>query len=407
MKRLIDLFAFLCACSLAVGCIVTPSSHYNRTYRVEPDAFRLAESKDDEGRGKTWTLVAGVGHEPRLERTENYTETLPRIGVNVGAVTRERAEKAGVEPWQGVWVEQVSQGLPAEQAGLAKGDIILAIGKTRITSVEQFLDVLQQNLAVDQEIDFLLRIYRRPGEPLGSQAEARVSLKPVGIEVNRQKSDSFALQTSKGILSFSGMQLAEIPPLLGKEVFGEEKAKLYVCAVSTGSPAYHAGLRPGDVILTCDGEPVEGLGDLRKAVQRRIGKEDYEGPLYDLVAYELPASTSSLEGNVKPQVALDVRGPLGFHSTELSLRPDAESSSTVSVPVLLDYESELDEKRVKFLDFIFNFGFDYRSKLHPSEDRQVKKTSNLSLLPLGLFKVSRSLSSTSYTLLWFIRFKSS
>jgi S1-C subfamily serine protease len=65
-----------------------------------------------------------------------------------------------------------------------------------------------------------------------------------------------------------------LPPRLAGEL-GRRQA-LEVVQLLDGSPAAAAGVRPGDLLLDLDGQPVEGVGDLQRlldgdAVGRRVG----------------------------------------------------------------------------------------------------------------------------------------
>ncbi len=384
--------------ALSAGCRVSSNMIMDRGV----DGVMLAEAKVEDGRTTTWRIHPGAAGKPRLERTVAYKEVHPRIGVTVGPVNRKRAEGAGVEPWKGVWVEKVSSGYPANKMGVVEGDIILKVGQADITSVEQFHDVLGETSQVGAPMDFVLRIYRGRGEPIESNRTASLAITPVGVDVNQSKTDSFSLETSKGVLAFTGLQLAQITPDLCKEAFGEEQGRLVVSGVSTGSPAYEAGFRSGDQVLSCDGHSVESIKDVRQAVHQRIVQKRLDGSLHDLTGLDAPRSAGSVSG----KIPLEVKGPLGHHTGELALRADLQGGSKISIPIVLQYDQRLNRKSVSFLDFIFQFGFNYRSRIQPSMTRKPVKTWDFSLFPLGMFEIEKGASRTNYRLFWFITFGS-
>jgi len=62
-----------------------------------------------------------------------------------------------------------------------------------------------------------------------------------------------------------------LPPRLAREL-GRDGC-VEVVQIVDGSPADQAGLRPGDLIVAVDGEPVTGMNELQRLmVGERIGK---------------------------------------------------------------------------------------------------------------------------------------
>jgi carboxyl-terminal processing protease len=99
----------------------------------------------------------------------------------------------------------------------------------------------------------------------------------------------------------------------------ERDRKTIVIAPFPGSPAYKAGLRPGDVILQVNDKTTEGLSsaevaDLLKGpkgtpVQIQVGREGHQQPLtFNVVRDEIPRKSVNDAFFVKPGIAyLDIR----------------------------------------------------------------------------------------------------
>ncbi len=90
--------------------------------------------------------------------------------------------------------------------------------------------------------------------------------------------------------------------------------KTIVIAPFTGSPAYKAGIRPGDMILAVDDKPVEGLslseiaemlkGPRGTRVKVTIGREGHEQPLvFELIRDEIPRKSVEDAFWIRPGVA--------------------------------------------------------------------------------------------------------
>lgn len=65
---------------------------------------------------------------------------VPYFGVYVSTVTKQIADKHGIP--MGVYVKEVSMDSPAMNAGLQSGDVILSVNKEKVSTVEQYNQVL-------------------------------------------------------------------------------------------------------------------------------------------------------------------------------------------------------------------------------------------------------------------------
>ncbi len=84
----------------------------------------------------------------------------PRLGVSIADVnTNSRAAMNGLIP-DGVFIEEVEAGSPAEKAGLLRGDIIVDVNDTVITSTSGLQRVIAQYKAGDT---LNIKVYRAPG----------------------------------------------------------------------------------------------------------------------------------------------------------------------------------------------------------------------------------------------------
>ena len=82
-----------------------------------------------------------------------------------------------------------------------------------------------------------------------------------------------------------------------------------------------------------------------------------------------------------------------------------QSSSSFYVPIVFNWRSDVASTRWSFLDFIFQFGANYRSNYRSSASRAPKKTWLFSLFPFGMFEFERARDHNRYCFFWFIELK--
>jgi serine protease Do len=111
------------------------------------DVFR----PDAKGNGKTIRIkvspaewVQPAAKVVTLSRNSTLERDPAGLGVMVHVLTREMAKQFGSEATEGVLVIAVDKGTPAAQKGIKAGDIITAVDKQPVTSLQQFQDALKK-----------------------------------------------------------------------------------------------------------------------------------------------------------------------------------------------------------------------------------------------------------------------
>jgi serine protease Do len=231
------------------------------------------------------------------------------LGVHAEDVNKENMSRYGLREVRGVGITQVVKDSPAEKAGLRKDDVILRFEGDSVTSIRK-LNRLVSEVAPDQSVR--LAISRA-----GSEQEVSVT-----IGKRDQSMNAFnRLEGFKGLQGMEGFKALEgFKDLEGLKGLGDLKAfkvpegnvwkwegqgpgndnfifqlgnnrrvgvstvqltkqladyfgiadgkGVLVSSVSDGSPAAKAGMRAGDVITSVDGEPIEGPGELSRAINK-------------------------------------------------------------------------------------------------------------------------------------------
>ena len=206
-----------------------------------------------------------------------------RLGVTISDV--DAAESKGA---QGVRIDDVEEGSPAEQGGFQKGDVVTEFDGERVRSARQFTRLVSET-------------------PPGRQVTAIVSRngQRATLTVTPRDSSSYSLLNSENRRALETLQgrlrvvptpapprpprapRAPEPPALERffysgstlgvttntlsdqlqEYFGA-KGGLLVTSVTEDSAAAAAGVKAGDVIVSVNGRSIDDPFELRREIQR-------------------------------------------------------------------------------------------------------------------------------------------
>ena len=170
------------------------------------------------------------------------------LGIRMRPLETEEAEEAGFDG-QGVLIVNVSDGSPADDAGLQEGDIIIGLNGKVVTNSSVLQNAVARRMPgtqVDMTI-FREGSDRRMPVTLGERPSllellGTLSSEELGLtvqELNAQRARVMGLQTSRGVV---------------------------VIRVESDGFADGVGIQPLDVILALDHQPIESLDDFRRVI---------------------------------------------------------------------------------------------------------------------------------------------
>lgn len=206
------------------------------------------------------------------------------MGIVPEDINKENMGRYGLNSPKGVGISQVSEGSPAEKAGLKKGDVILQFDGEAITSNRKLLRLIGEaapgqtvRLTIsrngsDQHVSVTLA--EREDRSRGLRAMTpewrnipQAPNAPQGPQVWGNAPEAFAYTFGSnrriGITTTSlTKQLADYFDVSGGH-------GLMITSVSENSPASKAGLKAGDVVTEINGEKLEDTDDFIRALNRR------------------------------------------------------------------------------------------------------------------------------------------
>jgi serine protease Do len=219
-----------------------------------------------------------------------------RIGVSIRDVETSDKTRSGVV------IESVDDDSPAAKAGLKAGDVVIEFDGERVRSVRQFTRLVSEtpegrtvaavamrdgqrvtvNVAPEsgrgvrwltgEPMELLRRFETVPPRPARPAPPTPPAPRPAPLPPTLER--FFWTGTSQ--LGITG---SDLEPQLA-EYFGAKDGVL-VASVSAESAAAKAGLKAGDVIVSFNGESIEGLSELRSRIRQVDGQEFTIGILRD------------------------------------------------------------------------------------------------------------------------------
>ncbi len=178
------------------------------------------------------------------------------LGVYIRDITPELADYFGIRAGEGVLVNDVVRGSPADGL-LRRGDVILSVNGQPVHNTDE----LQQAIMFKQVGERVKLEVLREKERL--TLEVPLGERPSQAALQQPQSQSQGQGTKRFGLTVQGNS-----PELAQRLGLAASQGVVIIGVDPGSPAYWAGLEPGDVILEVNRQPVNSVEEWNKLISQ-------------------------------------------------------------------------------------------------------------------------------------------
>jgi len=185
-----------------------------------------------------------------------------RLGVAVQSLTPDLAEALSLDAKEGVVVNGVERGSPAERAGIQKGDVIVAFRGEPIKSAQDLRNRIGLAAVGTEAPLTVLRDGKR--RDLTASIDALPSVKG-------SVSKAAVAGTTSPPAVIDALQGADFRDVPRDADHGDAKGAM-VTRLEPGSAADRAGLHPGDIVTAVNRTPVGSAAELTKVLRQEQGR---------------------------------------------------------------------------------------------------------------------------------------
>ncbi len=192
------------------------------------------------------------------------------LGVAIGEVTRDLAEKVGVKHGEGVMVSEVFPGSPAADAGMQEGDVVVKFGERRVHGPHELQELVERvPLNSKQSL-----VVMRDGKPVTLTLTAKALPKNFGSVSGDEESSEAAPAAAPTVESDKlGLEVADMTPADAAMPNFKGRNGVVIKKVEPDSPAAEQGLREGMLVMKVGSKWVKNVDEFKEAVKAESLKD--------------------------------------------------------------------------------------------------------------------------------------
>jgi serine protease Do len=183
------------------------------------------------------------------------------LGVRIQTVTEELAEGLRLDEVHGALVASVTEGGPAEKAGIAGGDVILKFNGRTVPDMRKLPRMVAET-PIGREVDVV--VWRK-----GAEVVVQVVLGELDDEQLAAVTADPSIDEKTGEVPDLGLALGALTPEMRERFgLGDSTKGVVITDVDADGSGAEKGLKPGDVIVEVDQEEVINPAQVNERVKK-------------------------------------------------------------------------------------------------------------------------------------------
>jgi len=181
------------------------------------------------------------------------------LGTELLELTEVIKKQLDISTNQGVLVNSVIDGSPADEAGMQRGDVIMRFDRQRIRDVSHMQEIIAET-SPDNRVKIVVERDKKTKVFYVKLGEIPAAVTPVALtQVQPQGQTPPQLGW--------GMSVAPIDPEMGQKYgLAQSQKGILVTGIIPGGSASAAGIQVGDIILVANNQPTEELSQFYTAI---------------------------------------------------------------------------------------------------------------------------------------------
>lgn len=232
---------------------------------VEGEVVGVNTAISSVGQGIGFAVPANIAKDVMTQLRAKGKVSRGYLGITVAEITPDMAEAWGLKDDHGALVQSVSPGLPAAQAGVKKGDIVVAIDGKPVTTSDEVVRLISGK---DPGSKVRLTVLRDGHEQtltanLGDRPNQTADSKNGSGDDENNGGPTGENETKLGV------RVEELTPAILSELgLSRDTKGVVITHVSRVSEAWEKSLNQGDVITEVNRAPVSNLSEYRKEIRK-------------------------------------------------------------------------------------------------------------------------------------------
>lgn len=202
--------------------------------------------------GVSFAIPMDVAMDVANQLREHGHVSRARLGVTIQSLDQALARSFGLDQPQGALVASVEKDSPAAKAGIREGDVILSVEGRSIDDSSELPVIVAS---------------RQPGSKVDIEVWRQSRKRNLSVTLGEMDGPQTAATSGAASGAASGRLGLSVRPLTPDEQQRLNSQGGLLVQQSSGVAA-EAGIRPGDVVLSANGEPVRSAEDLRSVVEK-------------------------------------------------------------------------------------------------------------------------------------------